>query len=120
MNIEEATAKAKNLEGLKGLSLVDASSGMSIHNESMDNVFNMEVVSASIASVLKQIYRSAQQSKFSGQLTDMLLEFDNMYITATPLPKKEGVFGLLMLDRERCNLAMVRITLKEIMANFTF
>ncbi len=120
MDIKEATEKAKSLEGLKGLALVDANSGMCIHHETTDNKYNMEVVAASMASVLKQIHRASIQSKFSGRLKDMLLEFEGVYVTSTPLPKKPGVFGLLMLDRESCNLAMTRIVLNEIMKDFTF
>ncbi len=120
MNIEQSAEKVKQLEGLKGLSLVDASSGMSLFNETLDNNYNMELVSAAMTSVLKQVHRATQQSHFHGNVEDMLLEFPTVYVTATPLPKKPGIFGLLMLDRERCNLAMVRLTLREVMKQLDF
>jgi hypothetical protein len=100
------------LDGYIACALVEAESGLTL---SIDNKSTFEIEKASVynGEVLKAKYRAIKALKLNDTIEDILITLTQQYHLIRP--NKDGSkFFYLAIDRRLGNLAMARITLRNL------
>jgi hypothetical protein len=117
VNIETALKEAMTIDGALGVCLVDWESGMSLGSLGGGKYLDLEVAAAGNTEVVRAKMRTMESLRLSDQIEDILITLGKQYHVIRLLKnsrQEQGLFLYLVLDRNKSNLALARLTLKRI------
>ncbi|MDV3350061.1 hypothetical protein D0962_21500 [Leptolyngbyaceae cyanobacterium CCMR0082] len=120
-NIKESIQSALNIDGTIGAAIGDWSTGFSLgqasRNEQTFSSVKLEQAVALNAEVIKAKNRAREGLGITSPIEDILITLANQYHLLRICDLAEGVFFYLVLDREKANLGLARIKLRQIEKN---
>ncbi|MFG6098773.1 hypothetical protein SPB21_26235 [Leptothoe sp. ISB3NOV94-8A] len=120
-NIKESIQSALNIDGTIGAAIGDWSTGFSLgqasRNEQAFSSVKLEQAVALNAEVIKAKNRAREGLGITSPIEDILITLANQYHLLRICDLAEGVFFYLVLDREKANLGLARIKLRQIEKN---
>jgi hypothetical protein len=117
VNIETALKEAMTIDGALGVCLVDWESGMSLGALGGGKYLDLEVAAAGNTEVVRAKMRTMESLRLNDQIEDILITLGKQYHVIRLLKnsrQEQGLFLYLVLDRNKSNLALARLTLKRI------
>jgi hypothetical protein len=109
--IRAALATIKTIDGFIGASLVDSESSMMLGSESTGTSLNLEVASALNTEVVRAKQRAAAGLQLNDTIEDILITLGKQYHMIRPSKTFSSLFFYVVLDRNKGNLALARMTL---------
>ena len=113
MNIKDSLTQLTSIDGFVGAALVDSESGMLLGQEGGGPV-NLEIAAAGNTEVVRAKRKTMANLGLKDGLEDMLITLSKQYHLIRPLRARPGIFYYLVLDRQRANLAMARLSLADV------
>jgi len=113
MNIKDSLSKLTTIDGFVGAALVDSESGMLLGSEGGGGM-NLEIAAAGNTEVVRAKRKTMNNLALKDGLEDMLISLSKQYHLLRPLRSRSTLFFYVVLDRQRANLAMARITLADV------
>lgn len=99
------------IDGARAVALVDSSSGMVLGKAGSG--LDLEVAAAGNTEVVRAKLRTIASLGLTDEIEDILISLSTQYHVIRPLASNPEVFLYIMLDREKANLALARIKVKE-------
>lgn len=110
---ESAVAEMLRVDGAMAAAVVDFESGMMLAGNG--HGVDLEIASAGKTELVRVNHKNMDTLGLKTELEDMLITLGNQYHLIRPLVNElEGLFLLLLLDRNKSNLALARRSLKTI------
>jgi len=100
--------QALSIEGALLALLVDGGSGMPLERAGKADGLDPEILAAGMTDVVRSQLRTMQALGVDDRIEDMLISAADAYYLARCVKQHPGVFVLLVLERDRANLAMAR------------
>jgi hypothetical protein len=115
-NTDIALKEAMTIDGAMGAALVDLASGMSLGVIGGTNELDPAVAAAGHTDLVRAKQRTMEMLGVGGAIEDILITLTRQYHLIRPLTATTGagLFLVLILDRQRANLAMARRRLQLI------
>lgn len=117
-NIKDSIRSALSIDGTIGAAIGDWGTGFSLGQSSLnDNVFpaaKLEQAIALNAEVIKAKNRARDGLQITSPIEDILITLKDQYHLIRICAMAEGVFFYLVMDREKANLGLARIKLRQI------
>lgn len=113
MNIRESLHTLNALDGFVGAALVDSESGMLLGQEA-GGTLDLEVAAAGNTEVVRAKRKTMSNLGLKDGIEDILINLGKAYHLIRPLHGRPTLFFYVVLDRQRANLAMARITLADV------
>ena len=107
-------APLTKLNGFIGTCLVDSDSGMLMAKEGGGNAFDLEVAAAANTEVVRAKRRAMEELDLDDQIEDILISLGNQYHVISLVPNNEALFVYTAVDRDKGNLALTRVTMKNV------
>lgn len=108
----EAIPRLLEIEGCTAASIVDTSSGMTL--ASGGTGFDLETAGAGNTEVVRAKRKTMKALNLSDGIEDILITLGRAYHLIRPLSTNEALFVYVVLDRQRSNLAMARLQLRNV------
>ena len=120
-NIKESIQSALNIDGTVGAAIGDWGTGFSLgqasRNEQAFSSIKLEQAVALNAEVIKAKNRARDGLGITSPIEDILITLTNQYHLLRICDLADGVFFYLVMDREKANLGLARIKLRQIEKN---
>jgi hypothetical protein len=100
------------IEGALAAAIVDSESGMVVANGGTG--VDIELAAAGYTEVIRAQLRNNRNLGLVGGVEDYLLSLSTQYHIVRPIAAAPDVFMLLILDRDKANLAMARLKLRQL------
>lgn len=117
-NIKESIQSALSIDGTIGAAIGDWGTGFSLGQASLNgNVFSESKLEQAIAlnsEVIKAKNRARDGLQISSPIEDILITLKDQYHLIRICELMEGVFFYLVMDREKANLGLARLKLRQI------
>ena len=117
-NAKETMPKLLEIEGCLGACLVDSNSGMMLASTPSSAV-NLEIAAAGNTEVVRSKRKTMKALGLLDAIEDILITLGKQYHLIRPLATNDAMFMYVVLDRNRSNLAMARLQLREIEKGMT-
>lgn len=101
----------RDADGYMAAALVDSDSGMMLCSDG--GGLDLEIAAAGNTEVLKAKRKTMKHLQLTDRIEDILITMGDHYHMIRPLETNEAVFLYVVLDRDKANLAMARITLRN-------
>ena len=111
-NINESLDALLAVSGATAVALVDSSSGMVLGQAG--GGIDLEVAAAGNTEVVRAKLRTVKSLGLDEAIEDILITLSTQFHIIRPLAATPEVFIYLVLDRDKSNLALARIKVKEI------
>lgn len=112
--IEESLQNALDIDGAIGAALVDYQSGMCLGTAGGGRI-DMELAGAGNTEVVRAEKEIIDQLDLDGQtIEDILISLETQYHLIQVFHENDNVFTYLILDKNKANLALARMQLREI------
>jgi predicted regulator of Ras-like GTPase activity (Roadblock/LC7/MglB family) len=115
-NISDTLNATLKIDGVMGAALGDWNTGFALGQASSDSRFpesTLEQAIALNAEVIKAKIRARDTLKITDNIEDILITLDSQYHLIRISEAVKGVFFYLVLNREKANLGLARIKLRE-------
>ena len=120
-NIKESIQNALAIDGTIGAAIGDWGTGFSLgqasRNEQLFSTLKLEQAIALNSEVIKAKNRAREGLGLASPIEDILITFTDQYHLIRICESTEGVFFYLAMDREKANLGLARIKLRQIEKN---
>ncbi|MEM7795304.1 MAG: hypothetical protein AAF579_12755 [Cyanobacteria bacterium P01_C01_bin.118] len=117
-NIKESIQSALSIDGTVGAAIGDWGTGFSLgqasRNEQFFSTTKLEQAIALNAEVIKAKNRAREGLEINSPIEDILITLHDQYHLIRICEMAEGVFFYLVMDREKANLGLARIKLRQI------
>lgn len=117
-NIKQSLEQLMTVDGAMCAALVDSESGMMLG--STGSGVDLEIAAAGNTEVMRAKLRTMKQLGLDDRIDDVLITLGKQYHIIRPLAAKAGVFLYLVLDKNKANLALARIKVKEVEPEIQF
>ena len=101
-----------NIDGFVGACLVDSDSGMVLGTQGGSGL-NLELAAAGNTEVVRAKRKTMKSLALADSIEDILISLSKQYHLIRPLDSNDALFIYLAIDRERSNLGMARMQLKQ-------
>jgi hypothetical protein len=112
-NAKESLPRLLEIDGCLGACIVDSNSGMMLGSSGGGSV-NLEVAAAGNTEVVRSKRKTMKALNLNDAIEDMLITLGRQYHLIRPLGSNDALFIYLVLDKQKSNLAMARIQLREV------
>ncbi len=112
-NTNESLSRLSEIDGSIGGCVVDSDSGMMLGSVGGGPV-NLEIAAAGNTEVVRAKRKTMTALGLAGTIDDILITLDEQYHIIRPLKSNDALFFYLVLDRQKANLAMARLKLRDI------
>jgi predicted regulator of Ras-like GTPase activity (Roadblock/LC7/MglB family) len=115
-NIADTLNTVSKIDGVMGSAIGDWNTGFSLGQRSSDPNFSelkLEQAIAVNAEVIKAKNRSRETLGIKAKIEDILITLEDQYHLIRLSEVAQGVFFYLVLNREKSNLGLARIKLRE-------
>lgn len=109
---QDGIAALLKIDGALAAAIVDSDSGMVV--ASGGSGVDVELAAAGYTEVTRAQLRNIRALGLDGGVEDSLLTLESQYHIVRPIAAYPDVFMLLVLDREKSNLAMARLKLRQL------
>jgi hypothetical protein len=112
-NAKESLPKLLEIDGCQGACIVDSNSGMmlgSLGGHGMD----LELAAAGNTEVVRAKRKTMKSLNLQDSIEDILISLGKAYHLIRPLASNDALFIYLVLDKQKANLAMARLQLREV------
>lgn len=117
-NIKESIETALNIDGIVGAALGDWNTGFTLGQASRNSndlpESKLEKAIALNSEVIKAKNRAREGLEIKSSIEDILITLKDQYHLLRIAEAVPGVFFYVVMDREKANLALARIKLREI------
>ena len=110
---KETLPKLLEIDGCVGACIVDSNSGMMLGAIGGGNV-NLEIAAAGNTEVVRAKRKTMKALNLNETIEDILISLGKQYHMIRPLSSNDALFIYVVLDRQRANLAMARLTLADV------
>jgi predicted regulator of Ras-like GTPase activity (Roadblock/LC7/MglB family) len=107
-------APLRKLSGFIGGCLVDSESGMLMAKEGGSNNFDLEVAAAANTEVVRAKRRAMEELELDDHIEDILITLGNQFHIIRLLPSNDAFFLYSAVDRNQGNLALARVSMKNV------
>jgi CheY-like chemotaxis protein len=114
MNVKQCLAKAMDIEGALGAALVDHRSGLTLGTIGGGPALDMELAAAGNTNVIRAKMQTLKSLGLSETIDDILITLDSQFHILRPLEKHPECFLYIAINRERGNLGLARVKLKDV------
>lgn len=118
-NLKDSLARIMELDGAIAAMLVDSDSGMVLGTAGGGGAINLEVAAAGNTEVVRAKRKTMRTLGINDVIEDMLLTLGRQYHILRPLRSQDALFFYVVIDKQRGNLAMARVTLATIEGELT-
>lgn len=119
-NADDLLKELQDVAGFIAAAVVDSDSGMTLAKLSVSKSFDIEVAAATNTEVIKAKLRAQQALHLDDAIEDILISLTGQYHLIRPIEEFPSIFFYIALDRNRANLAMARLKLKQVGSKITF
>jgi predicted regulator of Ras-like GTPase activity (Roadblock/LC7/MglB family) len=115
-NITETLNNTLRIDGVLGVALGDWNTGFSLGQVSSDSRFPEATLEQAIAlnsEVIKAKNKARETLKITDNIEDILITLDSQYHLIRISEAVKGVFFYLVLSRDKANLGLARLKLRE-------
>jgi predicted regulator of Ras-like GTPase activity (Roadblock/LC7/MglB family) len=116
-NIKESLSDALKIDGTVGVALGDWQTGMSLGQSSSSSNFPESLLEQAIA-LNSEVIRSKDKARnalgISDKIEDILITLEGQYHLIRIAETVNGLFFYMVMDRQKANLGLARIKLREI------
>lgn len=120
-NIKESIQSALSIEGTIGVAIGDWGTGFSLgqatSNEQAFSNGKLEQAIALNSEVIKAKNRAREGLAIAAPIEDILITLTDQYHLIRICEMMEGVFFYLAMDREKANLGLARLKLRQLEKN---
>lgn len=117
-NVKESISAALEIDGAMGVALGDWNTGFSLGQVTKDSSSfpesKLETAIALNAEVIKAKNKARQGLEISEEIEDILVTLENQYHLLRTSSTVPGIFFYMVMSREKANLGLARIKLREI------
>ena len=117
-NVKESIQSSLSVDGAIGAAIGDWSTGFSLGQVSKDegafSSMQLEQAIALNSEVIKAKNRAREGLGITSPIEDILISLKNQYHLIRICEALEGVFFYMVMDREKANLGLARIKLRQI------
>ncbi len=113
-NINESLEQVMAIEGALGTALVDFESGLTLGMAGGGKKIDIELAATGNTQVVRAKMQVMNQLGIRGGIEDILITLEDQMHLIRPLDKMPNLFLYLAIDRQRGNLGMARMKLKQI------
>jgi len=117
--IRESLEKFEEVDGFKGVALVDARSGMLL-GKFGKSFANPEMTAAAHTELIRSKTRAIEKTGLGEPLEEVVISLDTELHLLRPTRAKASTFLFLCLEREEANLALARIEFADLEEAFEF
>ena len=115
VRVAQALAGMLALEGLVGCAVVDSTTGLVLGHESREGqMVDMELVAAACAQVMRSHRVAARRMGWSEQIDEVMASAGPRQQVMRCVSSQPDLFLLVLLDKQRTNMALARFQLMEI------
>jgi hypothetical protein len=107
-----------NIDGAIGAALVDFQSGMTLGTVGGGSI-DMELAGAGNTELVRAQKTIIKQLGLDEAIDDILITLDSQYHLIKMFHQNENIFTYVVLDKERSNLALARLSLSRIDGSLT-
>lgn len=111
-NVKESLEALLKVDGAMSAALVDSSTGMLLGG--VGSGIDLEVAAAGNTEVVRAKLRTAKALGLDDAIEDILITLSTQFHIIRPMASNREVFFYFVLDRDKANLAMARIKVKEV------
>lgn len=112
LQLEQVMSDLASISGFIAAAVVNAESGMSLAQHSVDASFNVEIAAAANTEVVRAKHQAMMSLGLNdAKIDDILISLTSQYHLIRPSGKNPLLFIYLAVDRKRANLALARHTL---------
>ncbi|MEE8602194.1 MAG: hypothetical protein V3S75_13955 [Euzebya tangerina] len=117
MDIDTSLKQAMEIQGAKGVCLVDLASGMAL-GQAGGGELDLELAAAGNTEVVRAKLNTIKSLGLSAEIEDILITLTGQFHLIRPLTNhgSEGLFLYLALDSSKANLALARRQLQNVEA----
>jgi len=105
-NVKTTLTKLSEIDGVVGACIVDYTSGMALGK--IGGGVDLELAAAGNSEVVKAKLKTMKSLSIKGDIEDILITLANQIHIIRPSVKNTGIFVYVVLDRNKCNLALAR------------
>ena len=117
-NVKESIQSTLSIDGAIGAAIGDWSTGFCLGQASRDenefSTLKLEQAIALNSEVIKAKNRAREGLGLTSSIEDILITLQNQYHLIRICEALEGVFFYMVMDRDRANLGLARIKLRQI------
>lgn len=113
MDYKRAIGKLSSIDGFVGGAIVDSDSGMILGHDGGGPV-NLEIAAAGNTEVVRAKRKTMRNLALNDTIEDILISLSKQYHIIRPVRAKPELFFYLVIDRQKANLAMARLSLADI------
>ena len=111
----QAMAGMRSFEGLVGCAVVDSTTGLVLAHEARDGqLVDMELVGAACAQVMRSHRVAARRMGWSEPVDEVMASIGPHQQVMRSVASQPDLFLLVLLDKQRTNLALARFQLMEV------
>ncbi|MGC4093737.1 MAG: hypothetical protein QM756_38720 [Polyangiaceae bacterium] len=110
---KESLPKMVEIDGFVGACIVDSNSGMMLGAIGGNGV-DLEAAAAGNTEVVRAKRKTMRSLNLNDTIEDILITLSKAYHIIRPLASNDALFIYLVLDRSKANLAMARLSLRQI------
>lgn len=111
-NIHDSLAKLMTIDGAIGVALVDSGSGMALGT--LGTGLDLELAAAGNTEVVRAKLKTIAALGLTESIDDILITLSSQYHIIRPLAAAPEVFIYIALDKARGNLALARLSTREV------
>lgn len=118
-NLKDSLARIMELDGAMGVCVVDSNSGMMLGASGGGPNFNLEIAAAGNTEVVRSKRKTMKALGLTDNIEDILITLNKQFHLIRLMGSNDALFIYLVLDKNRGNLAMARITLATVEKDLT-
>jgi hypothetical protein len=111
-NVKDSLEALLKVDGAMSAALVDSSTGMLLGG--VGSGIDLEVAAAGNTEVVRAKLRTAKALGLDDAIEDILITLSTQFHIIRPMASNREVFFYFVLDRDKANLALARIKVKEV------
>ncbi|MET0304207.1 MAG: hypothetical protein ABW040_09160 [Microbacteriaceae bacterium] len=111
-NVKDSLEALLKVDGAMSAALVDSSTGMLLGG--VGSGIDLEVAAAGNTEVVRAKLRTAKALGLDDAIEDILITLSTQFHIIRPMASHREVFFYFVLDRDKANLALARIKVKEV------
>lgn len=110
-NVDQTLNELLEIDGAMACMLVDYTSGLILG--SAGSGIDLDIAAAGNTQVVKAKMHTMKNLGISGGIEDILITLNDHYHIIRPTESQEGLFMYLVLNKEKANLGMARLKIKN-------